>query len=150
MNSIFLGIGDESYMQGKKALRIFLQVVGFCLFNEMISNLIELLHIPFPPNVLGMMIMAFLLITGVIPLKWVADGADFLLKFLSLFFVPIGVALMNYWDLIRINGIMLCLVLILTSLFSITVTIFSSVLWGKWRNSIKTMKEGDEVQANAS
>jgi holin-like protein len=137
-------------MQWKKALRIFLQVMGLCLFNEMMSYLVEQLQIPFPSNVLGLMVMAILLVTGVVPLKWVADGADFLLKFLSIFFVPVGVAMMNYWDLIRINGGLLCFVLILTSLFSITATIFPAVLWGKWKSSIRPSEEGREVRANAS
>ena len=48
-----------------------------------------------------MLILTFSLKVGIIKLKWVQGMSDFLIRNLGFFFVPPGVALMLYFDLIK-------------------------------------------------
>lgn len=57
--------------------------------------------IPLPGAVLGLMLLAIALFTGIIKIQWVETGADALLKNLMLFFVP---ALVGVIDLLPILG----------------------------------------------
>ncbi|QAV24144.1 CidA/LrgA family protein [Proteus hauseri] len=78
-------------------LRAFL-VLYLCLFA---GNLISAL-LPFavPGSIVGLLILFGLLAFQLIPLRWVKPGANILLKNMTLLFIPIGVAVMNYYDLL--------------------------------------------------
>ncbi|NDV84874.1 CidA/LrgA family protein [Bacteroides sp. 51] len=53
-----------------------------------------------PSSVIGMLLLTLLLKLGWIKLHWVQGMSDFLVANLGFFFVPPGVALMLYFDLI--------------------------------------------------
>ena len=55
---------------------------------------------PLPGNVTGMILIFFALQTRIIRLDLVKKGSDLLLKYMALFFVPPGVGLILYFDLI--------------------------------------------------
>lgn len=56
--------------------------------------------IHFPSSVIGMLLLTLFLKLGWVKLKWVEGISDFLISNLGFFFVPPGVALMLYFDLI--------------------------------------------------
>ncbi len=53
-----------------------------------------------PSSIIGMLLLTLCLSLRIIKLKYVEGAADFLVKNLGFFFVPAGVALMGYFDLI--------------------------------------------------
>lgn len=57
----------------------------------------QVLHIPLPGSVLGMMLLALALFSGVIQLKWVEQPANFLLRHMMVFFVPLTVGIWLYF-----------------------------------------------------
>lgn len=57
--------------------------------------------ISIPSSIIGMLLLAALLQMKVIKLEWVKGISDFLISNLGFFFVPPGVALMLYFDIIR-------------------------------------------------
>lgn len=70
----------------------------FQLCGEAVTRLFNL---PLPGNVLGMVLLTAVLVTGRIKLESVKPAADVLLKNLAFLFVPPGVGLMLYFDLIK-------------------------------------------------
>lgn len=73
-------------------------IIFLCLgFGEAV---VSLTNIQFPSALIGMLLLAFLLKKGWIKLEWVKNISDVLLAHFGLFFVPPGVALMLYFDLI--------------------------------------------------
>lgn len=62
---------------------------------------VYLTGIRFPAALVGMLLLTALLKLGWVKLDWVKGISDFLLKYLGLFFVPPGVALMLHFGLIR-------------------------------------------------
>jgi holin-like protein len=69
----------------------------FQLAGEGISTLFAL---PIPGNVIGMALMLVALSAGWVKLEWLQEAADLLLSYMALFFVPAGVGVMLYFDLI--------------------------------------------------
>ncbi|MEI6596546.1 MAG: CidA/LrgA family protein [Bacteroidota bacterium] len=57
--------------------------------------------IKLPSSIIGMLFLTLFLKLGWIKHKWVKGISDFLLKNLAFFFVPPGVALMIYFNLIK-------------------------------------------------
>jgi holin-like protein len=59
------------------------------------------MHVPLPGSVVGMAIMTLLLVSGLVPLRWVEQAANLLLQRISLLLLPALVGLVNYWDLFK-------------------------------------------------
>ena len=60
------------------------------------DQLTRLTGIPIPGNVLGIIVLFFLLLTGIVKESHISMAAEFLLKHLVFFFVPIAVGLMQW------------------------------------------------------
>ena len=63
--------------------------------------LVFLTGVKLPSSIIGMLLLAFFLKVGWVKLKWVQGLSDFLVANLGFFFVPPGVALMLYFDVIE-------------------------------------------------
>ncbi|MDH3997608.1 MAG: CidA/LrgA family protein [Desulfuromonadales bacterium] len=78
-------------------IRGFALLLLFQLGGEFISRWLDA---PIPGSVLGMGLLLLALLAGLIELKWLEEAAELLLSNLALFFVPAGVGVMVYADLI--------------------------------------------------
>jgi len=58
-------------------------------------------HLPVPGSVVGLVGLALLIETRVLPLEWVRAAADLLVRHLALLYVPAGVALLAYWGVVQ-------------------------------------------------
>ncbi|MBX7182883.1 MAG: CidA/LrgA family protein [Bacteroidia bacterium] len=101
-------------------------IILACLgFGEL---LIFLTDWPIPSAVIGMLFLTFLLQAGWVKPTWVQDVSAWLLKSLSFFFVPAGVGIMLYFDLIS-NSYP---ALITASLLSFLLALFSTGFTHQW------------------
>lgn len=78
-------------------VRGFTLLILFQLFGELISTFLDL---PIPGNVMGMGLLLICLSLKVVDIKWIEEAAEVLLSNMALFFVPAGVGVMVYGDLI--------------------------------------------------
>lgn len=114
---------------------LFIGQIAFLIVLYQLSVLITaMLNIPIPASVFGMLALLLLLLTGVVPDRFIALGAAFLNKHLAFFFIPIAVGLMAYGDLIRSNGLSLFLMIAGSSIIGLLVTSgLSAILSAKGR-----------------
>ncbi|MDK2869541.1 MAG: hypothetical protein PWP39_776 [Pyrococcus sp.] len=93
-------------------------IFGFLFLGE----LIESLGIPVLGSVLGMLLLTIALITGIIEIRDVEKEAEFLVKNMSIMFIPPGVGIILYLDLLKEN-----IVAIVTALiFSFLITLWAT------------------------
>lgn len=84
-------------MLGWQYLRAFL-IIYLCLF---IGNLLAgFLPIVIPGSILGMLLLFLLLSFRIISVDWIKPGCLLLIRYMALLFVPIGVGIMNYYEII--------------------------------------------------
>ena len=83
--------------------------------------LVALAGLPIPASVLGIIILFSLLCLGVIKLEQVEGMADFLLKHLVFFFVPIVAGLMEWGGMFKAHGLTLALAIAVSSLATLCV-----------------------------
>lgn len=102
-----------------KLFREAIIILGIYLLGEFIS---EVLSLPIPGNILGMIILLFLLCTKIIKLEQIETIANFLLDHLAFFFIPAGVALMTSVDIIKDSWLKLIVVCIATTIIVIAST----------------------------
>ncbi|WP_059041828.1 CidA/LrgA family protein [Paenibacillus rubinfantis] len=110
--------------------------VAILFFAAMALNKVaELLHLPIPGSILGIALLFTLLKTGVVKLKWIERGANWLLAELLLFFVPAAVGVMQYIPLLESEGVRILIVVILS-------TVIVMVSSGLIASRIEKRKEG--------
>jgi holin-like protein len=91
----------------------------FQLCGEIISRF---LNLPIPGNVMGMGLLLLGLTTGWIDVKWIEEAADILLSNMTLFFVPAGVGVMVYSDLIAAEWLPITVATIISTFVVMAVT----------------------------
>ncbi|MBZ4317327.1 CidA/LrgA family protein, partial [Mycobacterium tuberculosis] len=75
-----------------------------------------------PANLVGMVMLLLLIVCRVIPVSWVRAGARWLLAEMLLFFVPAVVAVVNYAQLLMVDGWRIFLVIALSTLMVLGAT----------------------------
>ena len=91
----------------------------FQLCGEFISRILDL---PIPGNVLGMGLLLLGLMTGLVDVKWFEEAAELLLSNMALFFVPAGVGVMVYGELIAAEWLPISVATILSTFVVMAVT----------------------------
>lgn len=102
------------------AILFSLQALG-----ELLSHWLDL---PVPGSVVGMVLMLAGLRFGLIQLHWVSEAASLLLKNLTMLFVPAGVGVMVYFDLIEQQWLPLLVATVISTLAVLATTGLTS----KW------------------
>lgn len=99
-----------------------LQLVLYVSLFIFSDRLVSWLHLPLPANVVGMVLLLVLIMTRIVPLRWVKAGANWLLAEMLLFFIPAVVAVVNYSDLLRSEGWRICVVIGVSTLLVLAST----------------------------
>ena len=100
-----------------------LQGFALLLFLQWISTeIIAFLGILFPPPLLGMLILTALLCTGVIKENYIEDICTALIDKMALLFLPAGVSMILYLDVIKAELLPISLTVILSSVIILCST----------------------------
>ncbi len=75
-----------------------------------------------PSSIIGMLFLTFFLSIGWIKIEWVQGLSDFLVANLGFFFVPSGVALMLYFDVIKAQFLPIVIATIVSTVLVLVVT----------------------------
>ncbi|MDD7272511.1 MAG: CidA/LrgA family protein [Prevotella sp.] len=78
--------------------------------------------IKFPSSIIGMLLLTLFLKLGWIKLGWIKQLSDMLIANLGFFFVPPGVALMLYIDLIKAEFLPIALATLVSTILVLIVT----------------------------
>ncbi|RTN92037.1 CidA/LrgA family protein [Enterobacter sp. WCHEn090032] len=103
-------------------LQVPVQVLLYAGLFVFAEYLVGWLHLPLPANLVGMLLMLTLILCRVIPLNWVRAGARWLLAEMLLFFVPAVVAVVNYAQLLMMDGWRIFAVIALSTLMVLGTT----------------------------
>jgi holin-like protein len=77
---------------------------------------------PVPGNVVGMALLLAALTLGVIRLEWVTEAAELLMTHMALLFVPAGVGVMLYFDLLAREWLPILTATLLSTFVVLAVT----------------------------
>jgi holin-like protein len=101
-------------------LQVPVQVLLYAGLFVFAEYLVDWLHLP--ANLVGMVLMLTLILCRALPLSWVRAGARWLLAEMLLFFVPAVVAVVNYAQLLMVDGWRIFAVIALSTLMVLGAT----------------------------
>lgn len=112
-------------------------IFGCLALGELV---IYLTHIPLPSSIVGMLLLALLLKLKVIKLEWVQSISDFLVGNIGFFFVPPGVAIMLYFDIIKAEFWPIVVASVVSTVLVLAVTGWVHQCYGKAKDKAKSLR----------
>lgn len=104
-----------------KAILIVVQIILLYAIYLAGSYVQEWLNLPIPGSIIGLLLLFILLLCRVIPVSWIEKGSTTILFYLPLFFIPATVGVMNHLDLFAGKGLLLVVVVIVSTILTIAV-----------------------------
>lgn len=105
-----------------KLLNQIFIVFCICFVGDIISYL---LPIPFPGSVIAMVLLFMLLCTGAVRKRRIEAITDFLLKNMSLMFIPPTVSIIGYLDVLGEVFVPFVLICLITTVLTFLATAYS-------------------------
>lgn len=87
--------------------------------NQLGGLIVKWTHIPIPGNVIGMILLFFLLCSGLLRLQWIEGASAILTKHLAFFFIPISVGIMTLGSLLSNSGFTILFILFISTFIGI-------------------------------
>lgn len=93
-------------------IRGFLIIMFFLALGKIIS---AWLPIALPGSIIGLILLFLGFTTHLLKIEWVLLSANFLLKYMVILFIPISVALLNYYEMLLNNWLVILFSVFFTS-----------------------------------
>ena len=119
-------------------------LAGVCYLGGAIASV---LPIGIPGNIVSMVLLLVLLVTGMLESTKIDLASNFLLKFMPLFFIPAGVSIMGCFPIIAGNLPQFALVCIITTVLVFAVT--SATVTAAMKVQARWARRGCGVDAEA-
>ena len=105
----------------KKILNILLQICILFIFSYIGTVIHDLFHLVIPGSIIALLLLFVCLCLKIVPVKLIENGAVFLLSVLMLFFIPATVGIINYPSLLSIQGALLVVAVLVSTIISIAI-----------------------------
>lgn len=109
-------------------------VMGLCWISLVME---KLLPFSFPASVIGMILLLICLFTGILKLEHIREKSDFLLSNMAFFFIPAGVSMLNYLDILMENLVPILVISIVSTFVTFIAAALSIRLTLKLMNGRK-------------
>lgn len=96
-----------------------------CWLSQVTANI---LPFAFPASVIGMIFLFVCLLTGLLKIEHIQEKSDFLLENMAFFFVPAGVSIMNYFEVLKSSVVQFVIICAVSTVITFAVTAYS-VKW---------------------
>ncbi|HWK22637.1 MAG TPA: CidA/LrgA family protein [Ureibacillus sp.] len=112
-----------------RTIRIIAQILILYIFYYIGVFIVHITGLPLPASILGLVLLAFCLKMNWVKVDYIREGAGFLIGFMTLFFIPPIVGIIDYPELLSVNGFLLLGTVFVSTLFAILISSkFSEVI----------------------
>jgi len=132
-----------------RIVRIITQILLLYVFYYIGVFIVEITGLPLPASVLGLLVLVLCLQLKWIKVEYIRDGSSFLIGFMTLFFIPPMVGIIDYPQLLSLDGFILIATVMISTLFVIYITSFLTQKIEKKELAAKLKKSDNEEMAEA-
>lgn len=105
-----------------KIIKQFGIIFSICWISVVLEKFIPF---PIPATVIGLILLFVCLLTGILKIEHIKEKSDFLLGNMAFFFVPAGVGIINYFDLLKDSWVMLLVICVVSTIITFAATAYS-------------------------
>lgn len=106
----------------KKVLQVIIQIGILYIFSTIGTWIQHYFDLFIPGSVIGLVLLFALLMTGIIRIHWIEEGARFMTSHLVLFFIPATVGFISYYYLFAGRGFVLVLITMVSTLLVMVIS----------------------------
>ncbi|MFC7685562.1 CidA/LrgA family protein [Ureibacillus sp. GCM10028918] len=111
-----------SYCLLMRIMRTIAQILILYVFYYIGVFIVEITGLPLPASILGLVLLAFCLQMKWVKVEYIREGAGFLIAFMTLFFIPPIVGIIDYPQLLSVEGFLLLGTVFVSTLFAILIS----------------------------
>lgn len=100
----------------KNTSLIIIHIIILYAFSYIGTWIKDLFNLSVPGSVVGLLLLFILLLSNIIKVEWIEQGAQFLISNLVFFFIPATAGVMNYFELFKGKGILLIIVVLISTI----------------------------------
>ena len=126
-----------------KIIRTIAQIAILYGFYYIGVFIVQLTGLPLPASIIGLVLLFITLQLKWIKVEMIQLGASFLIGFMTLFFIPPMIGIINYPQLLSMDGIILMATVVFSTVFAIYITSILSQKIEKKERFLKEEKEGE-------
>jgi holin-like protein len=104
-----------------KIIKIIIQVIILYVFSMLGNFLQTFFHLPISGSIIGLFLLLGALLLKILPVQAIKHGSEFLLLFLTLFFVPATIGIMKHPSLFSGQGALVIIVVVLSTIITMIV-----------------------------
>lgn len=127
-----------------RIIRIIAQIGILYFFYYVGVFLVKITHLPLPASIIGLLLLVGCLQMKWIKIEYIRDGAGLLLGSMTLFFIPAMLGIIDYPELLSMNGLILIASVIVSTLMTIYIAGIISQKIEQKELKMKEKKEGKE------
>lgn len=117
-------------------LKTILQILLLSIWSLAGNYIEEFFQLPIPGSILGFFFVFSLLQLKIIRLNWLETGANYLIAEIALFFIPSTVGIVNYKNLMHLEGLQFEFVIILSTAAVMVCVGFLTEYIAKYKRSV--------------
>ncbi|MFD0953697.1 CidA/LrgA family protein [Virgibacillus natechei] len=99
-----------------KVMKAIIHIAVLYVIYELGSWIQRAFDLLIPGSVIGMVLLFILLMTGIVKVTWVEEGARFFINHLTLFYIPVTVGIINYFYLFAGWGFLLVIIALVSTM----------------------------------
>lgn len=126
-----------------QVVRVIAQIGILTVYYLIGDFIVKATGLIIPGSIIGLVLLWLSLYFKIVPTKFIQEGVSFLLAFLTLFFIPSTVAVINYPELLTKTGMLFMVAVIVSTIFTLVVT-------GKVSQYIEKRESRQEVESHAA
>ena len=133
-NGSWLLFRGREFFFWRNQLKIIKQIAIIFLVCWVSLVIEHFLPFSFSASIIGMILLFLCLFTGVLKIEHIQEKSDFLLSNMAFFFIPAGVSIINYCDILKSNVWQILVICAVTTFVTFGVTALSIRLTMKLMN----------------
>ncbi len=106
-------------------MKLYKQITGIFLLSMLGTVVAELVPFPFPAGVFCMVLLFVLFCTGTLKTTDLRETAEFLSGMMAVLFVPAGVGLIRYFDLLKSTFVPILLICLISTFVTFAATAYT-------------------------
>lgn len=104
-------------------------IFSICWIAQIVESV---LPFAFPASVIGMVMLFGMLVLQWLKVDHIREKSDFLLANMAFFFIPAGVSIINYFDVLKNCVLQLLVICVVSTVITFAATAYSMKLVLKW------------------
>lgn len=116
---------------------IIIQVLIIHVFLFLGAAVKEVVPLPIPASMFGLCLLFLALFLKIIKLEWVEKGANWLMAELLLFFIPSAVGIVNYDEIISLQGAEIVMLIGISTMIVVGMTAVIAEIMMRRKKSVQ-------------